>query len=250
MLICRTKIKKQIVTEFTVPKDKKSGNVLIFCSGLPGTPWKDDSLEFWANRGFWCFFPRYRGSWESTGSLLQRSPEKDILDVIDGMNEKFKDYWTGKSFRVRPKSITVIGTSFGGPAAIISTLDDRVHKGIAVSPVVDWREEEKFDPLINLYKIIKYAYTGAYRIKKKNWDKLATGTFYNPVNYLDQLNPKKVMIYHAENDDIVKFEPVASFAEQLNCRFITFKKGGHLSSSLLMKEKHRRKVLKFIKSTN
>lgn len=247
MHICRTRFKRQILTEFTAPKRKNSQNVIIFCSGVPGSPNKEDVLEFWSKKGYWCFFPRYRGTWESHGRFLDHSLEYDLFAVIDGMQKRFKDYWTGKSYKVSPKAVTIIGTSFGGAAAILSTLDKRVNKAVCISPVVDWVEEEKNEPLAVLYKFIRQAYGGVYRINKKNWDRLASGNFYNPIRHIEKYDPKKIMIIHAKDDDVVKYEPVERFAKTLKCRFISPKKGGHLSSSLLMNKKYCQRVEAFLK---
>ena len=246
MYTCRARFKRQILTEFIPPKDIKSRKVIIFCSGVPGSPDKDDVLEFWAKKGYWTFFPRYRGTWESHGRFLDHSLEHDLFAVIDGMQKRFKDYWTGKSFQVTPEHVTVVGTSFGGAAAILATLDKRVHKAVCMSPVVDWVAEEKNEPLQILYKFIRQAYGGVYRINKKNWDRLATGDFYNPIAHIDKLDPAKIMIFHAQNDKIVQYKPVEQFAKKLNCQLISLNKGGHLSSSLLSERKYYKQVIEFL----
>lgn len=246
MSISRTRFKRQILTEFAVPKDRKSRKVMIFCAGVPGSPDKDDVLEFWAKKGYWAFFPRYRGTWESHGRFMQHSLEYDVFAVIDGIRKRFEDYWTGKSYRVKAEHITVVGSSFGGPAAILSTLDERVDKAVCISPVVDWVAEEKTEPLQDLYKFIRRAYGGVYRIDKKNWDRLATGTFYNPVSVIDRLDGEKIMIFHARDDKIVKYKPVERFSEQLPCKLVTFKEGGHLSSMLICEGKNYRRVVRFL----
>ncbi|MCA9406265.1 MAG: prolyl oligopeptidase family serine peptidase [Candidatus Omnitrophica bacterium] len=246
MHIGRTRFKNQIVTEFIPPSNKKSRKVMIFCAGVPSAPFKDDVLEFWAKKGHWTFFPRYRGTWESSGGFLSRSLEKDVLDVIDSVSLPFKDYWNGKTYKVEPSSVTVVGSSFGGPAAILSTLDERVNKAICISPVVDWKAENKAEPLSHLYQFLQLAYPGAYRINKTAWNKLARGTYYNPVRHQEKIDGRKVMIFHAKNDDVVKFKPVAKFAKEVDCTFIGLNKGGHLSSSMLMKNKYYRKVKEFL----
>lgn len=248
MIIYRTRFKRQILTEFAAPKDRTSKKIIILCSGVPGSPDKDDMLEFWAKKGYWTFFPRYRGTWESHGRFLDHSLEYDLFAVIDGMQKRFKDYWSGKSFKVTPEHVTIVGTSFGGAAAILATLDKRVQKAICISPVVDWMAEEKQDPLKNLYKLIRQAYGGVYRINKKNWDRLATGDFYNPIQHIDKFDASKIFIFHAKNDQIVKYKPVEEFAKRLNCQFQSFKVGGHLSSSILMERKHYKQVAEFLRS--
>ncbi len=79
-----------------------------------------------------------RGSWESGGKFLQKSPERDILDVIDELPKGVRELAFGKRFALKPDEIFVIGGSFGGAAAILASLDDRVKRVIANCPVVDW----------------------------------------------------------------------------------------------------------------
>ena len=219
---------------------------MIFCSGVPGHPDKDDVLLFWAQQGYWTFFPRYRGTWESGGTFLKRSLEKDVFDVINALQRPFKNFWTGKTYQVVPQSITVVGSSFGGPAAILATLDHRVSQAICISPVVDWQAENNVDPLDRLYKILRKLYPNVYRLRKRYWNKLARGIFYNPVNHIKTLDPDKIMIFHAKDDTIVHYKPVAKFATTLGCNLISFKNGGHLSSVMLMKKKYYHMVKKFI----
>lgn len=248
MNICRTKFKDQIVTEFVPPRDTSSRRVMIFCSGVPGHPDKDEVLDFWARKGYWAFFPRFRGSWESTGEFLQYSLEQDVLNVIDCLPEKFEDYWTHKKYRVNPNHITVVGSSFGGPAAILATLDKRVNKAVCISPVVDWRAEHKHEPLDILYDILRDVYPGAYRVHKKNWDKLLTGRFYNPANRIPQIDGRKILIFHAKDDTVVRFKPVEEFAAQTGARLVTLNRGGHLSSSMLMGFRYSLMVDNFLRS--
>jgi dipeptidyl aminopeptidase/acylaminoacyl peptidase len=248
MHICRTRFSKDIITEFVPPPNRSSKKVMIFCSGIPSVPAKDDVLEFWARKGFWTFFPRYRGTWESAGTFLTHSLEKDVLDVIDSLSKSFKDYWTDKRYKLDPKFIVIVGSSFGGPAAILASRDRRVNKSICISPVVDWIAENKTEPLEELYKILHDAYGPAYRLNKRNWIKLTKGNFYNPIRHLDELEGRKIMIFHARNDDIVKFKPVANFADQINCTLVALNKGGHLSSTMLTRYPHYGKVKRFLMS--
>ena len=248
MNICRTRFAKDIVTEFLPPKNRDSKKVMIFCSGVPGTPNKDDVLDYWARRGYWTFFPRYRGSWESDGTFLVNSPEKDIIEVIDCLSKRFKDYWTSKSFKIKPDFITIVGSSFGGPAAILASRDKRVNKVVCVSPVVDWIAENKNEPLEKLYQLIQEAYGGAYRLDKRSWNKLKTGRFYNPVNHIDELDPTKIMIIHSRDDQIVKFKSVDQFATKLGCQFIDLEYGGHLSSSMFIGGKYYRMMKRFLRT--
>ncbi|OGZ44854.1 MAG: hypothetical protein A2844_01070 [Candidatus Ryanbacteria bacterium RIFCSPHIGHO2_01_FULL_48_80] len=124
----RTRFKKEIVTEFLPPRGRDTGKVIIFCSGMPSVPAKREFLEFYSKKGFWTFAPRYRGTWESGGKFLARSPHEDILDIIDELPRGFISFFDGKRYRVKPKRLYIFGSSFGGPAALLCSRDPRVTK--------------------------------------------------------------------------------------------------------------------------
>ena len=135
----RARFKQQIIAEFLPPaRPRKKQKVIILCDGMPGIPRKQALMEFLAAKGYWVFYPRYRGAWESGGEFLQKSPEQDIFDVIDELPKGICELAFGKRFSLQPDEIFVIGGSFGGAAAILASLDDRVKKVIANCPVVDW----------------------------------------------------------------------------------------------------------------
>jgi len=145
----------------------------------------------------------------------------------------------------------VIGSSFGGPAAILCSMDSRVTKAVAISPVVDWREEEKSptEPMSMLGRMVKDSFGEAYRFSLDDWDKLARGTFYNPVDHAKDIGSDKIMLLHALDDDVVLYEPTVHFVKDVGCRFFLLKKGGHLGSSSLNTWKVGGKIWKFLETT-
>ena len=84
---------------------------------MPSVPKIGETLAFYARKGFWVFHPRYRGSWESAGSFLEKSPERDILDIMNQLPKGFEDILNGKRHRIVPRKLYLFGCSFGGPAA-------------------------------------------------------------------------------------------------------------------------------------
>src|SRR5438309_797536 len=101
----RTRIKKDIVTEF-LPSVKKSDKAIILCSGMPTMPSKKRLMNFLADQGYWVFFPRYRGTWESGGEFLKASPAKDINDVVSFVRHaRMHDVFSGRNFAFRAKKI-------------------------------------------------------------------------------------------------------------------------------------------------
>ena len=47
---------------------------------------------------------------------------------------------------------------------------------------------------------IREAFGNGYRLTDKNWNKLRSGTFYNPAHHAAEITPSKVMMFHAEDD--------------------------------------------------
>ena len=242
----RTRFKKEIVSEFVMPA-KPSAKVIIFCGGMPSYPSKKEAMFFLAAKGYWVFAPRYRGTWESDGSFLRKSPHVDIIDVVDGLSSGFANLWDGKIHRIHNPEVYVIGSSFGGPAALLVSSDPRIKKVVALSPVVDWNKESKIEPLSWIEEFTNKAFGNGYRFTKKDWQKLKTGKFYSPVHEIKKLDPKKILIIHAKDDEIVYVQPVVSFAESLGCKLVLLKKGGHLSLSVVSEPAFWKQIKKFLK---
>lgn len=246
MRILRTRFKREIVTEFAVPAGR-SRRAIIFCGGMPSVPSQKELFEFFVEKGYWVFFPRYRGSWESGGRFLAQSPHQDILDVINQLPEGFIDLWGGRSYKLTPSALYVIGNSFGGPAALLACLDQRVAKIVAISSVVDWTVPSKEEPLDFLEKFVETAYGCGYRFSAKDWKKLSKGNFYNPVNCHDEIDGQKVFMIHAKDDTIVPYPPVKEFADKINCQFLALKDGGHLGIKDVFKQRRlRTRVVEFL----
>ena len=214
-------------------------------------PRKQPLAEFLSGKGYWVFYPRYRGAWESGGEFLRRSPHLDILDVIDGLSKEFRELAFGKKFRLSPDQLFVIGGSFGGPAAILSSLDPRVKKVIANCPVVDWsilpREQKKETSNPSYAAYIRAAFGNGYRLSDRNWKKLFGGKFYNPMYQAADVSPSKVMMFHAQDDPYIPYQLVVKFARTTGARLKLLRRGGHLSTDLIVR-KYWRQIRGFFDS--
>ena len=245
----RTRFKKEIVAEFLLPvRPRKKQRAIILCDGMPGMPHKQGLMTFLAGKGYWVFYPRYRGSWESGGRFLQKSPDRDILDVIDELPKGVRELAFGKRFSLQPDEIFVIGGSFGGAAAILASLDDRVKKVIANCPVVDWailaKEERLETSNPNYAAYIRDAFGNGYRLSDSNWRKLHSGRFYNPAHHAGEIDPAKIMMFHAKDDPYVPYKSVKSFADRTGVKLNSFTRGGHLSTEMIV-QKYWKRIEKF-----
>lgn len=239
----------EIVAEFALPI-RPSKNVVILCSGVPGNPSRAALLDFFSRKGFWCFAPRYRGSWESGGKFLAMSPEKDIKDVIDGISNGFKDAYSGKKYKMKPLELHLFGSSFGGAAALLLSKDPRVTKVVALSPVVDWRVASKKEPMKPFENFLRAAFGEAYRFSHRDWAKLTKGNFYNPAIELKKIDGKKILIVHAKDDDVVSFAPVARFSKVTGAKMFALRRGGHGGVLFATKPGNWKKIKNFLRSRN
>lgn len=241
----RARFKRQIVAEFLPPQvRRKTDRVVILCDGMPSMPRKQSLCEFIASKGYWVFYPRYRGAWESDGEFLARSPHEDILDVFGELRKPITELAFGKRFSLDAKEIFVIGGSFGGASSILCSLDPRVKRVVANCPVVDWsilRASEKAETSNPSYAAyIRAAFGNGYRLSERNWKKLYTGTFFNPMHRADEVDPAKVMMFHAKDDPFVPWQSVRRFAARTGSKLVLLTRGGHLSTELTVRKYWRR----------
>lgn len=237
----RTRFKKEIVAEFLPPaRATRAQKVIILCDGMPSIPRKQPLMTFLARKGYWVFYPRYRGAWESAGQFLARSPHQDILDVISSLSRGFTETAFSQRFRVSAEEVFVIGGSFGGAAAILASLDDRVKKVIANCPVVDWsilpdsEKAETANP--NYAAYIREAFGSGYRLSDRNWKKLSSGTFYNPSHHMREFDSSKIMMFHAKDDPYVPYQSVKRFADRTGIVLKSFRRGGHLKTEYIVQK--------------
>lgn len=230
MYFDRARFKGDIIAEFGIPEGG-SNKVITLCDGVPTVPSKHILMRFLVKRGFAVFHMRYRGTWESGGEFLKRSPHEDVLDLINEIPKGFTGLWGQEYCKIEPKKIYIFGSSFGGSAALLAASDPRVTKIVVFSPVVDWTEETEEEPFRRFLEEVFEGYKGAYRAADASWEKLEAGAFYNPVQHEGEIPPGKVLIIHARDDTSVAAGPVKAFAERIGCRLIMLRRGGHFGAS-------------------
>jgi len=248
----RTRFAKEIVCEFLPPaRPRKKQRVIILCDGMPGIPRKKPLVQYLSQKGYWVFYPRYRGAWESDGEFLKRSPHEDVLDVISGLSKPITEVAFRQKFEVMPDEVFVIGGSFGGVVALLCSLDPRVKRVIANCPVVDWsilEDEEKKETSNPSYATyLREAFGNAYRMPARNWNKLYGGKFFNPMHHADEIDPAKVLMFHAKDDPYVPSWSVEKFAKRTGVKLKLLARGGHLKTEWVV-QKYWREIEKFLES--
>lgn len=248
----RTTFQKEIVAEFLPSfRRMKEQKLIILCDGMPSVPRKQPLAQFLSQKGYWVIYPRWRGAWESGGRFLEKSPAKDLSDIIDELPKKIREAAFGETFALAPEEIYVIGGSFGGAAAILSTLDPRVRKAVANCPVVNWnilpKEQKKETSNPSYAAYIREAFGNGYRLSEKNWAKLSHGTFFNPVHHLDDLTASKILMFHAKDDPYIPWRSVERFASRSGTQLKLLSHGGHLSTDYVVR-KYWPRIRRFFES--
>jgi len=249
----RTRFAKEIVAEFLPPaRAGKKCRVILLCDGMPGIPRKQPLVEFLARKGYWVFYPRWRGAWESGGEFLAKSPEQDLRDILDELPSGVREVAFGRKWRVSPDETFVIGGSFGGAAAILASLDPRVKRVIANCPVVEWgildKEQAKETSNKSYTAYIREAFGNGYRLSERNWNKLRSGIFYNPLRHVGELNAAKILMFHAKDDPYVPWKGVERFASKVGIRLHLFARGGHLRTEDVVRN-HWPEIKRFFESS-
>jgi len=238
----RTRAGKDIVCEIFIP-DNYNQKLLIVCSGMPGSPSSPKKYKKLISLGYGIITFRYRGSWESGGIFLKSSPYDDLKIVIDQFSKGFVDLWTQKKLKVTYKELVVIGSSFGGPAAIFASAHPKVNRVIISCGLVDWQATDQTDePFDHMRRFVRDGFGMGYRIDKKGWDKLETGNFYNPVTSKLPIKTDKMMFIHALDDTIVHYDTVKKYCDARKLKLITIKQGGHASGEYLNRSSVLKKV--------
>jgi dienelactone hydrolase len=94
---------------------------IILCHGFPGN--KADVLglgERLMKEGFSALAFNYRGTWGSGGMLSIANSLEDVISAIRYVKSSFAI----QEFNIDPSSITIIGYSYGGGMALLSSLND------------------------------------------------------------------------------------------------------------------------------
>ena len=124
--------------------------------------------------------------------------------------------------------------------------DPRVRKTIATARwwIENSEGSERAETSNPATPAIREAWGHAYRLSDRNWKKLHNGTFYNPAHHITEIDPAKVMMFHAKDDPYIPYRSVVRFAEKTGIKLNLLQRGGHISTDGTVR-KYWPKIRKF-----
>ena len=230
----------EIFFEFLTQKDP--AHAIIILPGFPSSNNKDDLMRFFYNKGFNVFYIRYRGSFQSNGSFLEKNIVDDMINFINFIKKgKAISLWDEEEKLFKNKKIILLSGSFGGAitCGIAVKSKNLISKIILSAPVWDFNKhnttynEQDLSPLLGF---VKRAYKNLYRIKFKNLIiQLNKFKELSPEYYLKRLNCP-VLILHDPEDKTVSIEHTFQMIKKIKKgQLIEHHLGHGLSKDLIKK---------------
>jgi hypothetical protein len=104
------------------------------------------------------------------------------------------------------------------------------------------------EPLDRFVHVITEGFGGAYRPHKDAWKRIQSGKFYSVKQDAAMIDTSRLLVVHAKDDLVVPIEPLHAFTKRKKgWKPIILRKGGHLSSRLVMDRSIWPKVSDFLK---
>ncbi|MEI6641827.1 MAG: S9 family peptidase [Novosphingobium sp.] len=226
----------EIPTYLTLPKGREAKNLPLVI--LPhGGPYdvRDDGtfdveVQFLANRGYAVLQPEFRGSggygksfYEKGEGQWGRAMQDDLDDGMD---------WLARQGTIDPKRVCIVGSSYGGYAALWGAVRNPERYRCAAS----------FAGISDLKRQLKYQI--AFKISKryrKDWRKTVQGddkfdlTTVSPLYAIDKLQVPLLLV-HGDEDQRVPYKQSKLYADALAkagkpYELVTLKGEGHGFSS-------------------
>lgn len=222
---------EDIIFEFSLANN--SQRTLIICDGLPSVPKQKELLIYLNNNGFDVFYPRYKGTWESGGEFLARSPSDDIADFIKFLKKgSVTELYNNTTFSVK-NSVSIVGSSFGGTVALALADNSDVDKIVAFSPIVNLKSHNNGEEqdLNQLGEFMSRAFGNGYRFKKENWEAMTGGKIFNAPEKISANRSKDILIAYDLSDKEIDHKKIADYCSKNNIRSIVSENAGHLSFS-------------------
>jgi pimeloyl-ACP methyl ester carboxylesterase len=235
---------------------------MIFCYGLPSHPYQHSpaKVERLIEEGFVLLYPNYVGTWASYGTMSWEKCVDTALRSVDFLKRGKGEELRGNSVvSWKVKDITLVGGSFGGSVALVAgAKSEDVKFIVSVAAPTNWRDhsripEETGEPIDELFHSIQRGWENLWRIpSKKEWRRLATGNVdLNPVDYVEKLRDKNVLLIHGELDNIVSLKRSVGLHERIKNgkgkhELLVLEGEGHRGNDVVGREDVVRRVLNFV----
>lgn len=199
----------------------RMADAVIILTDFPTKNEHNEVIELFYERGYHVFVPFYRGSYQSEGVFLSKSPVSDLMSFIQHLNKgNVKEIKDMKKINFKINKKLLFGEGFGSVIACsLAAKQNEFSHLILSSPFWDFqRLNEKRDELdLNaLSSYVKRAYKNCYRFKFGNiFEKLKKFQELKPEFYLEKLQEIPVLIFHDPNDKLASFKRTKEMMEKL-----------------------------------
>ncbi len=187
-------------------------DAIIILPGFPSGNDFTDLIDFFYNKGYHVFVPRYRGMYQSTGVFLSKNPIDELVSFLDNLDSGFaKSLWDGKKQGFRINKKIIVGAGFGGALALgLAAKSGKISHLMLQAPIWDFNthnvngDEQDMEKMAGF---VKSAYKNCYRFTFKNFKrKMKKFTELTPDFYMQKVKQMPVLVMHDPNDKIVSFK--------------------------------------------
>lgn len=185
-----------LVFEYVIPEVYSQAIILV--DGLPHKPDLSNIMQILASWGYAVFFPRLRGTWESTGTFLDHNPANDIHELAQELKNGIKLDDTV----VQTQHVIALGSSFGGLVSLHASTHNSISHALAFSPPYLISEVPNIE---NLTTYLERAFGQAYRYKQQDWQNFIENNLLSLkiVATDPNFNPSKCTIVGGTHDPLI-----------------------------------------------
>ena len=166
----------------------------LLLHGIPGLEKNTDIAYALRDAGWNTLIFHYRGCWGSEGDYTLAGIPDDVEAALDTLTE-------GSFPTIDLKRIAAVGHGWGGWAALVTSAsrDPRIRAVVTMNGIANLRTLSLPDSLANDYARFLRNITG--KGLQSQWR--ALGKTYNPVDVMDMLGPRPLLIVHGTADEVV-----------------------------------------------
>jgi|SRR3989338_436234 len=217
-----------IICEYLLSPE--SDRAIILLEGLPAIPQRIEFMNSLREGGYSVFYPRFRGTWESSGTFLKESP---VLDVLEVATRIYEGVDLEQSVRYKSSTIHVLATSFAGAVSLSLPKREFIQKIISLSPVFDFT---KVASIQTLKLFLRNLFTMAYRFDDNRWEDLIHNKIVAPVYNFDSATTNQHLVITGALDDQISMKELEVFCSERSIQIKIYPGVGHISYSKMSKE--------------